>query len=1185
VFPLAVGFASFAVAPAASAQVTVSVAATDGAAGESPPDNGLFTVNRSGGLPLPPLTVFYEVFGTATSGADFAALSGSVTVASLQTSATIPVNVPGGDGLFEGEETVSIRLLPGGGFTLGNDTATVTITDTAHAATATNASDAAEGPVSPGQVMVSLGAQNQSGSAIIIDYSVDGSATAGTDYTSLNGAASIPVGSSAAFVEVTPIADDLIEGNETVEVTLTETSDARMPVGDPATATVTIVDDDATADEDDDGLLNIDECLDPLQCRDTDGDELPDYQDPDDDNDGVPTASENAPDQDTNQDGIPDYLDEDDDGDGRLTRDEDADQDGDGNPATNPTDIDDDGVPDYLDEDDQGGPTGDLDGDGLTNEREDQLGTDPANPDTDGDGVLDGEEDDAGTDPLDHVSFADADGDLVPDVIEARDGSNPNDPQSYVDTDGGTTADHIETVAFASFGIPATDIQDHGDDQRDFDGDGLPDLLEISNSSDPASSESPTANGAGDDGADGITNAVEAWLLNLGVAAVDAVSDFDRDGYPDAAEIALAQNPLSATEKDGDADGVPDVVELQAGVDIDAASDSDTDGVPDAREIALGSDPLDANSPVANGALDDDGDGVSNGIEHVLGALGVADIDNASDADGDGVSDADEIRFGTDPLHDEQPVPWIQLAQADLGPVSVLSTTGGTATATAVLGGSQVGALSYDWSETDNAVLAVVSGSQTAKSLVFSPATLPPGAYNLVLSVGRTIGGVASPVSVVDYTLNVLADATDIADADNDGIPDSVDGRDARKGFSNTLQAQGAALMEANPGVRLQLGSTARTVRAGSAQIGRNDIASAGNGQGGSVGNSEDDYDYLSGIYDVEVTNLPQAGSTVQIVIPQAAPIGEFPEYRKYLPGRGWGNFVEDAGNSLDSAPGTGGECPAPGDGAWQPGLTPGHLCVQLTVEDGGPNDADAATGPNGVIKDPGGVGTPKGQVSVGQGSGGFGPVALIMLALFAAVAAGRKLARASLASTGAIAMFCLLAMPPEVRADAFAGVGGGASFLEPDTGAPFRVEDDQDLGVKLFAGFDLTTVSRNLSVEAFWADLGQATLTGNGKVDYRLYGAGMSYGIGSVRAPRFSAFVEAGVARLDASANVPLLQEDDTLMFFGIAGSFAIRRHWFLQLEYEYFAEDAQLVSLSLVRRFRTRSASDARTMPLPDD
>ena len=974
--------------PIANAQATVSVSASDAQAGETPANNGEFTVSRTGAVVLPPTTVFYEISGTATPGSDYTALSGSVFLGLFATSSTIPVNVLGDDGLFEGDEFVSIRLLPGASIILGNDTARVDIADTPHTVTASTGKNAAEGPVDPGQVIVSLGGRNESGDSVIVDYTVAGSATQGTDYAALNGVVSIPNGSTTAAVEVTPIADDLIEGDETVEVTLTATNDPRAPVGDPETAVVTIADDDAVADDDGDGLMNIDECPDQLQCRNTDGDELPDFQDPDDDNDGVPTADENAPDQDTDQDGTPDYLDDDDDGDGRLTLEEDADEDGDGNPATDPTDLDDDGIPDYLDEEDQGGPTGDLDGDGLTNEREEELGTDPANPDTDGDGVGDGDEDAAGTDPLDHVSFADADGDLVPDAVEATDATDPNDATSFLDTDGGSTADHIETTAFTSFGVPATDIQDPGDDRRDFDDDGLPDLLEIANGADPASSDSPTTGGAGDDDGNGITNAVEAWLLGLGIAPVDAATDFDRDGYPDVAEIAFAQNPLSATEKDGDADGVPDVIELQAGVDISAASDSDADGVPDAREIALGSDPLDANVPVANGALDDDGDGISNGIENVLELLGVENVDDASDADADGVSDADEIRLGTNPLHNEQPVPWIQLAQADIGPVSVLSTSGGVASATAMLGGSQVGTLTYDWSQTDNAVLAVVSGLQTEKTLQFSPATLPAGAYGLAVSVERTVGDVVLPVSTVDYTLNVFADAGDTADADNDGVPDSVDDRDARKGFANTLQGQGAASIEADPGVRLQLGSTARTVRAGSARIARDDIAAAGDGQGGSVGNSEDEYDYLGGIYDIEVTNLPEAGSSVRIVIPQATAIDEFADYRKFLPGRGWGDFVEDAGNGVQSAPGTGGECPVPGDGAWQSGLTAGHLCVQLTIEDGGPNDADAAPGPNGIIKDPGGVGTPKGQVSVGQGSGSIGPGGIVILCL-AAVGAG----------------------------------------------------------------------------------------------------------------------------------------------------------------------------------------------------
>jgi hypothetical protein len=46
-------------------------------------------------------------------------------------------------------------------------------------------------------------------------------------------------------------------------------------------------------------------------------------------------------------------------------------------------------------------PVGDADGDGLSDEEEADLGTDPADADRDGDGVSDGAEVDAGTDPLD----------------------------------------------------------------------------------------------------------------------------------------------------------------------------------------------------------------------------------------------------------------------------------------------------------------------------------------------------------------------------------------------------------------------------------------------------------------------------------------------------------------------------------------------------------------------------------------------------------------------------------------------------------------------------------------------------------------------------------------------------------------------------------------------------------------
>ena len=63
---------------------------------------------------------------------------------------------------------------------------------------------------------------------------------------------------------------------------------------------------------------------------------------------------------------------------------------------------DDDSVVQTGDDDDgndQGGGGLDSDGDGLSDAEEEDLGTDPDNPDTDGDGYDDGEEVDANTDP------------------------------------------------------------------------------------------------------------------------------------------------------------------------------------------------------------------------------------------------------------------------------------------------------------------------------------------------------------------------------------------------------------------------------------------------------------------------------------------------------------------------------------------------------------------------------------------------------------------------------------------------------------------------------------------------------------------------------------------------------------------------------------------------------------------
>lgn len=101
--------------------------------------------------------------------------------------------------------------------------------------------------------------------------------------------------------------------------------------------------------------------------------------------------------------------------------------------------------------------------------------------------------------------------------------------------------------------------------------------------------------------------------------------------------------------------------------------------------------------------------------------------------------------------------------------------------------------------------------------------------------------------------------------------------------------------------------------------------------------------------FDYVVTGMTKP--SVQVVLPLSAPIPINPVYRKFINGV-WKNFDTSTGDQIESAPGAQGNCA--GVTNYTPGLTTGNFCVRLTIQDGGPNDADGAK--NGQVKDPGGV-------------------------------------------------------------------------------------------------------------------------------------------------------------------------------------------------------------------------------------
>jgi hypothetical protein len=106
----------------------VTVDATDNTATEAGPTSGTFTITRTGSL-TSALTVSYTVGGTATTGSDYTALTGSATILANQTIVTVTVT-PLNDTLAEPSETVVLNLSSNAGYTIGSPSAaTVNISD------------------------------------------------------------------------------------------------------------------------------------------------------------------------------------------------------------------------------------------------------------------------------------------------------------------------------------------------------------------------------------------------------------------------------------------------------------------------------------------------------------------------------------------------------------------------------------------------------------------------------------------------------------------------------------------------------------------------------------------------------------------------------------------------------------------------------------------------------------------------------------------------------------------------------------------------------------------------------------------------------------------------------------------------------------------------------------------------
>ncbi len=186
--------------------------------------------------------------GTAAAGSDYTATSGTLTFAAGETSKTFTVPVLN-DTAVEGNETVNLTLSsPTGGATLGSQaTAVLTIQDDDVAQPGTLQLNAGSYSLTEngGSLTVTVTRTGGTGGTVSVHYATsDGTATAGSDYTAVSGTLTFADGEASKTFTVPVLDDSLVEGNETVTLTLSNPTGGAM-LGSPASAALTIVDNDS----------------------------------------------------------------------------------------------------------------------------------------------------------------------------------------------------------------------------------------------------------------------------------------------------------------------------------------------------------------------------------------------------------------------------------------------------------------------------------------------------------------------------------------------------------------------------------------------------------------------------------------------------------------------------------------------------------------------------------------------------------------------------------------------------------------------------------------------------------------------------------------------------------------------------------------------------------------------------
>ena len=217
---------------------TVAVTTPTPVISENGIDLGQFVFTRSGSL-QGDLLVYYTVAGTAKPNSDYSALPGVALIPSGQNSVTVSFQAHS-DTTVGDDKTVTATIQANDTYTTGSPaTATVTLLEADFTSVTIYPSANATKPSRPGTFTVQRDGDLTDN--LIVYYTVGGTAVPNSDYVPLPNSLTIPAGSASADIVVSPLHNNLNEGDVSVIVTLT--NQYNYDVGTPGNATVWIHDD------------------------------------------------------------------------------------------------------------------------------------------------------------------------------------------------------------------------------------------------------------------------------------------------------------------------------------------------------------------------------------------------------------------------------------------------------------------------------------------------------------------------------------------------------------------------------------------------------------------------------------------------------------------------------------------------------------------------------------------------------------------------------------------------------------------------------------------------------------------------------------------------------------------------------------------------------------------------------